>query len=113
MIVGCQKSEEKSADVDIENKGDSTKVTVESEDGKQTIDVKTANEDEWCNVGSEVTTAGPSGSSVLKVVGIETSGKYEGYCHMTYDMESAEGGADIDVYFDEDGNGYQIMNING
>ena len=47
------------------------------------------------------------------IVGIVESGKYEGYCHITYDIETSDTSANMDYYFDEDGNGYQVMEING
>ena len=56
---------------------------------------------------------GTQGQANMQIQGKMTSGKYAGYCHVTYDidMEGAQG--TIDYYFNEEGSGYQVMNMNG
>jgi len=99
LLVACAKK------VDT---GDKVVVT----DGDTKI-VATAGSDDWCSTGSTWSATGSEGSAKMVVVGIETSGKYKGYCHVTYDMDSADGDANMEFYFDEDNNGYQIMDIDG
>jgi len=98
----------------------SSKVT-KTIDGKDKVVVKhddttivaTEGKDDWCGEGSTWDMDNTDGSASMVVVGIESSGKYKGYCHVTYDIETGEDTANIDFYFDEDGNGYQVMDING
>jgi len=104
FIVGCGAKN----DVDVKSSGDT--VTIETEDTKVEA---TAGEDDWCSTGATWSSTGPDGSAKMVVVGIESSGKYKGYCHVKYDIDSEGDDAKMDFYFDEDDNGYQIMDVNG
>jgi hypothetical protein len=57
--------------------------------------------------------SGTEGSANMVIVGIVTSGKYSGYCHVTYDVDTAEGQANAEFYFNEEGAGYQVVTVNG
>lgn len=109
LLVGCTGN----ADVDIKSSGNEADIDIETEEGEQHIEVSGKNTDEWCAEGSTWSSTGTQGSAKMVVVGIETSGKYKGYCHVKYDMDSAGAQANADYYFDEDGNGYQIIEMNG
>jgi len=131
FLVGCQEVseniaedkiekafEEEGVEADVDIKDDEAHMVIENEDGKTEIDVKTGDEDSWCQEGTEwsSTTSGNeevAGTAKMMIVGIVDSGTYAGFCHVTYDVDSAETQADIDLYFDEEGSGYQVMNING
>ncbi|MBN2111925.1 hypothetical protein JW707_02375 [Candidatus Woesearchaeota archaeon] len=68
---------------------------------------------EWCQAGSEWSMAGQQAVANMVIVGLVSSGKYAGYCHVTYDVDTAQGQANADFYFKEDGSGYQVVNVNG
>lgn len=91
------------------------KVVVEGEEGKQEITVK-AGDGSWCQEGAEwkmTTTGEGAGTAKMVIVGIVSGGKYDGYCHVTYDVSGEDVDANIDYYFKEDGSGYQVMEVNG
>ncbi len=109
FLVGC-----KTAVEDKENS--ESEITVEGENGKQEIKVTKGDKDTWCQKGTEweMTASGDTNTNAKMLIeGIMTDGKYKGYCHVTYDMTSEGGSANMDYYFNEEGNGYQIMDING
>jgi hypothetical protein len=68
---------------------------------------------EWCAEGSTWNSSGEGVSATMVVQGIEAFGKYSGFCHATYDIETPEGKAKIDIYYDQAGNGYQVVESNG
>ena len=107
LLVGCKKPG--NMNVEVDKGGSETKIDVESDEGSQHIEVSTKNTDDWCATGSTWSSTGSQGSAEMIVVGIETSGKYKGYCHITLDTENMN----IDYYSDEDNNGYRVMVING
>ena len=119
MLAGCQKIVEKkleselNADVDIESSKSGGKVTIKGEDIDQEIEVKVGDKDSWCQEGSEWKSTGTEGTAKMVIEGIVSGGKYDGYCHVKYDINTEEGDANIDFYFTEDGDGYQVMKING
>ncbi len=90
--------------------GDGSHVTVNGPDGQ--VNINSQNADSWCPVGSTYSQSGAEGGMTMQVVGIETSGKYQGLCHMRYEMTGTDSGT-IDYYYDQEGAGYQVMNING
>ena len=89
-----------------------TTMTVESDDGNAKIEVKEGT-DSWCAAGSEWKMTGDQGNAQWNIEGIVASGKYKGYCHVTYDIASDDTQANMDYYFKEDGSGYQVMEVNG
>lgn len=123
LVLGCQNSADEvvekkmeadtGTEVDVESGDGDSKVTIQDESGTQQIQSKSKNEDEWCQKGSEWKMTDSEGSAEWMVQGIVTSGKYEGYCHVTYDVESDDTKANIDYYFNEEGSGYQVMEVNG
>jgi len=119
LTIGCEKAAEKKlekeigGDVDIDKKGDETKITIKSDDGEAEMEINSKNADDWCAEGSTLKSSGQDGSMNMVVLGIEKSGKYKGYCHMKYDIESKEETGSIEFYHDKDGNGFQVMDING
>jgi hypothetical protein len=68
--------------------------------------------DKWCGE-STIKSSGPNGEANIVIEGVETSGKYAGYCHGTYKLESPNGNLNVDYYFDQEGNGYTVSEING
>jgi len=88
-------------------------------DGETQVDIKTDINDnslDWCQEGAtwSMSSSGEENANVNMVIqGIVTEGKYKGYCHVTYDVTSEENTANMDFYYDEDGNGYQVMNVEG
>jgi len=88
-----------------------------ADDGKTTVTADVKNTGDWCQAGSEwkmSSTAEEQPSNVKMVIeGIVSGGKYDGYCHVTYDVTSEENQANIDFYFNEEGDGYQVMVVNG
>lgn len=77
------------------------------------IKVNIGNGENWCNQGSFVNSKGSQGEFKLEVIGIEDNGEYMGMCHMRYEIGTSGEQGIIDYYIDENGNGFQIMNING
>ncbi len=118
-FVGCQSTvedvmenriaAETGENVDVDADGD--KVTITTDDGIVKSEVK--NKDSWCQEGSTWDMATAEADANMVVVGIESSGKYAGYCHITYNMDSEDTNLKMDYYFDEEGNGYQVMDIDG
>jgi len=118
--LGCQEADKTVIENQMENnldEGDTVDIDdntilIETEEGGK-IESNIQNEDEWCGAGSTWSMTGSEGDAEMVVEGIVNSGKYAGYCHITYDVDSEDTQANIDYYFDEDGNGYQVMVING
>jgi len=95
---------------------DTTKMTVNDGETQVEIETNVKAGNEWCQKGTtwSATASGEENANMNMVVqGIITEGKYAGYCHVTYDITSDDGQANMDFYYDEDGNGYQVMDING
>ncbi|MFC1801352.1 hypothetical protein ACFLZB_02720 [Nanoarchaeota archaeon] len=67
----------------------------------------------WCQAGSQWTFSDTTNNMNAVIVGIETTGKYAGYCHVVYDVESADNKANINMYFNQEGQGYQVIEVNG
>lgn len=91
----------------------SNTTTVESESRETQIEVSGTGTGEWCPKGSTVNTDSPQGTVSAEVRGVVDSGKYAGYCHMVTSLNMQGQQAEIDYYFDENGSGYQVMDING
>ncbi len=70
-------------------------------------------ENNWCMAGSEWNIGGAQANANMVIQGIATSGKYAGYCHVTYDMTTSQGDVHMEYYFNKEGSGYQVMDING
>jgi hypothetical protein len=77
-----------------------------------TVTYSTGDSD-WCSAGSKWSMDGEHANADMVIQGIATSGKYAGYCHVVYDMKTSQGDVHIDYYFNEEGAGYQVMEING
>jgi hypothetical protein len=89
------------------------KVTVETEEGDQKIEVTTRSDPSWCQTGSEWKMSGPQAVGKMVIEGVIEGGKYDGYCHVTYDIKAEGTEANVDFYFNEEGAGYQVMDVNG
>lgn len=100
-------------DVTVEQEGEDATVTVETDEGETTLEVDAENTDEWCQTGSTWKMSGTEGQAEMKIVGLETTGKYAGYCHVTYDIDAEGAQGQADFYFNKDGDGYQVMTMNG
>lgn len=101
VIGGCSNSGEVKVDED-----DSLNVNVASENDA-------GSDDDWCNEGSVVDVSDSSGAYRFEVLGIVESGEYEGMCHSRYVVDSEGDSGVMDYYVDEDGNGFQVMTMNG
>ena len=118
VLASCKTAMEKQieketgADVNIDTKGDNTQMTIKSDDGDTQVEINSKNTDDWCPVGSTYSQSGDTGNVNMEVIGIETSGKYAGLCHMKYDINTEDTGT-VDYYFDESGSGYQVIDVNG
>lgn len=124
LAIGCERAMEEAMEAQIESETggnaevdiDGGSMTVETEDG--TLEIESSGvKDGWCPEGQEFkmtsTAEGNEGNMKMVYQGVISSGEYAGYCHVTYDMTSTEGTANINFYFNEDGDGYQVMEING
>lgn len=133
LLAGCQQMAEKSIEKKIEKETgyepdveiDKKQIAVESETGdieaevipgedakvkiEGEIPVKKAVE--WCKENEEWTLT--KGASKMIVMGLADSGKYQGYCHVKYEAPEDSRLSSYDFYFDEEGNGYQVLNVNG
>ena len=67
----------------------------------------------WCDQGADWSWIAPGeGSAKWSVVGIESSGKYKGLCHIEYEVQSGEGSTRMDYYINEDeDSGYLEMTM--
>jgi len=124
MLAGCaekvaeehmeaQIEAETGHDAEVEIDGEDAKMTLETDEGVVQIETKGVDSDEWCKEGAEWKMTAEQGQAEMVIVGIESSGEYKGMCHVTYDIDIAEAQGEMDFYFDQEGNGYQVMNING
>lgn len=123
LLAGCQAAVEKSVEKQIESKtggdvsvdveGNEANINIETEKGTQEIQVTAKNTGSWCQAGSEWQSSGVEGMAKMVIVGIESSGKYAGYCHVTYDVQAQGSQANADFYFTEEGAGYQVIEVNG
>lgn len=110
FVVGCQKATEEIIEQRIEAESNG-EVNVEIESSGPTVN-------EWCEAGAEwkmsATTEEGNARTHWIIQGLETSGEMAGLCHVLYTVESAEGEAKIDYYFEKGGEeGYMVMNMNG
>jgi len=76
-------------------------------------EVNIENSEEWCAEGTTWNSEIDEGTADMEVIGIVDSGKYEGLCHVHYTIDMQEASGTVDAYFDEDGNGYQVIDVNG
>ncbi|MBN2423096.1 hypothetical protein JXB41_07780 [Candidatus Woesearchaeota archaeon] len=126
-LAGCQKAQDKivesqiekntGMEADVQSNDGSVTITTEDEEGTKTeITANKGDGESWCQEGAEwkmTQTGEQDANAQWRIVGIVTSGKYEGYCHVRYTVDSDETQMDMDYYFDEDGSGYQVMELNG
>lgn len=90
---------------------------IETEDGEVEIS-GTAGTDSWCQEGAawnmNAEMAEGDMTADWTIDKLETSGDYEGYCHVIYTSTTPEGEVVMDYWFDESGEkGYYEMEING
>jgi len=103
LLVGCAPKRTTTIQITGEEEGEEATVTVES-----------GVSGEWCSPGANWKLSGAEASSQCKVVGPETSGEYQGLCHIRCSVASAEEQANIEYWIDKSGHhGYMEMNING
>lgn len=108
LLAGCQQSVQTGAN------GEDYQATVSTEDGDVHISGSSQNADEWCQAGSTWAMTGDQADANMVIEGLVTTGKYAGYCHVTYDATTAQGETHVDYYFNKDGSaGYQVMDVNG
>ena len=108
-------------DVDINDGGKEMTIKTTTDDGDAEVTVKSdiKNTDEWCAAGSNwnyaATTDEGNANAEWNIVGLMTSGEYDGLCHVVYEGTGPTGEkSTMDYYFSEDGeSGYFEMNVGG
>jgi len=124
LLVGCKAPTYKVTGdgddfVEVTQDGDDKTGTYswETEDGQVEGEYTVKNEDDWCQTGTTWSMSGVGtegfGSMDMVIEGIVKIGEYAGYCHIKLNAESEEEMVKMDYYFDEDGNGYQVLVMNG
>lgn len=115
IIAGCEEAAEKTIDSDTSSDGIKTKTTVTTDEGeKVVVEGNAKNTDSWCQAGSEWKATATESTTKMIIVGLETSSKYAGLCHVTYDIAAEGKTINADYYFSQDGaSGYQVMDIGG
>lgn len=116
LLSGCtQTTQSGDGTTTVTQTGEGTNVdmTVSTDEGEVTIQGQVLNEDDWCQAGSNWTLTSPEGGATWVIVGLESSGEFAGYCHVTYDVDAPDSQVNADFYFKEDGSGFQVLNING
>lgn len=98
MLVGCSSQQT---------------TTVKAGGTEVEVTTNVQNAEDWCQTGSKWSMDGTQGSMNMIIEGIISSGKYAGYCHVTYDVGTEEGQVNADFYFNEEGAGYQVIEVNG
>ena len=96
--------------------GDKTETEIKTDEGTVKITGTGDMSDEWCPEGGnwEMTATGTDASATWKIDKLETSGKYEGLCHVIYTVTSPEGDTRIEYWLDESGeNGYMEIDVGG
>lgn len=132
-LVGCKQAAEESIEKGIEAETGyepevdigEKQIDIQAEAGEIEAEVVTGEEAkvkvegelpieeavEWCKENEEWTIT--KGASKMTVVGIVDSGKYQGYCHVRYEAPEDSRLSAFDFYFDKEGNGYQVLTVNG
>ena len=100
LVAGCQSGTESGE-------------TVVMDDGETKVTTTAGDTDEWCQEGATWSATNAEASANMVIIGLVSSGDYAGYCHVKYDVDSADTQANVDLYFKEDGSGYQVINVNG
>ena len=118
MLSGCTQPDSTTVEagdgtVTVTGTGGGQDVTITADDGDAVIQGHIENADDWCQAGSNWTFSGAEGGMSMVIVGLVESGEFAGYCHATYDATSADSMLDGDFYFNEDGAGYQVINVDG
>ncbi len=102
LLVGCGPEE---VTITIEDEGEEVVVTGEGGVG------------EWCQAGAnwEMTATGEDEAQASWIIDkLETSGEYEGLCHVVYTVTEDGEEMRMDYWFDESGeNGYVEIDVGG
>ncbi len=114
-VSGCTGEVGVSQEREVEDK---TETEIKTDEGTVKITGTAGESSDWCHEGGdwEMTTTGMEGdmSATWKIDKLETSGKYEGLCHVIYTVTSPEGDTRMDYWFDESGeNGYVEIEMGG
>ncbi len=119
FVAGCTTMNIKSDDATIKGAqyGKTAVYTADTEEQTSTVKGNYGSGG-WCDKGADwnVASAGQYGdsTSTWKVVGLETTGTYAGYCHVLFTSQTARGETTMDYWFSEDKkSGYYEMDING
>ncbi len=115
LLCGCQ-PQVKDSSVTQTADGADYKATVSTEQGDYDVQASAKNTESWCAEGSTWSTSGQGGAVDGRIIGIESAGKYAGYCHVEYDFANPaypSASTHVDIYFNQDNEGYQVMTVNG
>ena len=120
FLVGCQDIKESGLEQKLESKGlehaevdlDNEEITVKTESGTE-IKVEGFKEGEWCPKGAIVTANSDEGDMTVEFVGILDQGEFSGLCHKIMNVQGPSGPMEVNVYVNEDGKGFQVVDYNG
>jgi len=92
--------------------------TLQTEQGNVVISEESQGAKGWCPAGGQWKYAANveqgAATGEWKVLGLETSGKYAGLCHVKYTLKQGAQTIDMEYWFTEDGeSGYVQMDVNG
>lgn len=117
IFGGCTKlagTDENNANGNIdEDVNENADTDVDEDVSTEDSNTEKSDGNDWCEEGAVFKMSTSEGSVETTILGIVDTGKYEGYCHMRTESKDTEETAIIDYYYDKDGNGYQVMNIDG
>jgi hypothetical protein len=123
MLSGCTEAEttittdDGDVTLNTSTDGQEYSATVNTDEGTTEIQGSGGDSSSWCQTGANwnMNTTGSEndGSMDWEIEGIEESGKYAGYCHVVYAVDTENAQGNIEYYFDEEGSGFMVMNING
>jgi len=101
LVIGCQEVKEET----LEPKGE---IIIETEEGSS-VKIEGFKEGEWCPKDAQISISSTDGDLVMNIVGIVESGEFEGLCHKLTELDSATGIMKVNIYVDEKGKGFQVI----
>lgn len=100
FAVGCSQS------------GNQVKQEYTTPDGQKVVVTGSGvKEGGWCQPGQKWNMAAGVQTADMTFQGVETQGKYAGYCRVAYVMNADGKAINIDMYIKEDGSGYQVIHM--
>ena len=95
-----------------------TKTVVNTGEGNVVVTTESQGAGGWCPAGGQWKYAANveqgAATGEWKVIGLESSGKYTGLCHVTYAMNQNGQNINVEYWFTENGeSGFYQMDVNG